>query len=360
MPKKLRDDICLYTDIITGFTHVKFCEEGKYCKSSSTSTRDGIYTCQNITTIIPLKTYDESCDSDFECETNLYCKRGILANKCSLLTSCPTDEILFQNQNGEWECRSNKNTGLTYIQYFNDPTYGNREFHYSAGYLKISGKLHVKEVGNNYEVEKIEESAIGSVPNGEFVFDELACDSGFALYFYGDGKLEDPHSNSNRHMFKKCVTVNSIHRISSRECRITYDDGKIYNVDQLELDQNYEFTRLGFSIISSTSIENLCQEHLMTKLEMFKRYKDRLKEKLDNCTFKDNYNEVDDTTCNDDILRKWYHFYKNPEDYILYYDDEKEDNEIANFLIQQDYNLYQFSGFLKIKYLIPLLFLFAL
>ena len=96
----------------------------------------------------------------------------------------------------------------------------------------------------------------------------------------------------------------------------------------------------------------------MTKLEMFKRYKDRLKEKLDNCTFKDNYNEL--KTCNDYILRKWYHFYENPEDYLLYYDDEEDDNEIAKFLIQQHHNLYQFSGFLNIKYFIPLLFLFVL
>ena len=93
---------------------------------------------------------------------------------------------------------------------------------------------------------------------------------------------------------------------------------------------------------------------------MFKKYKDRLKEKLDNWTFKDNYNDVDDTIRNDDILRKWYNFYKEPQNYILYYDDEEEDNEIVKFLIHQNYNLYQCSRFLKIKNLIPLLFLFAL
>ena len=184
MPKKLRDDICLYTDIITGFTHVKFCEEGKYCKSSSTSTRDNIYTCQNITTIIPLKTYEESCESDFECETGLYCKRGTLANKCSPLNSCGDGYKLYQYRDGSWRCRSNNNPGITYINSATSP------FSESPGYLKVHGKLHVKELTNkNYEVDKVEESTIGSVPNGDFVADELACESGFALYFYGNGEL---------------------------------------------------------------------------------------------------------------------------------------------------------------------------
>ena len=43
-------------------------------------------------------------------------------------------------------------------------------------------------------------------------------------------------------MFKKCVIVNSKSWISRSECKITYDNGKIYNIKQLELDQNYEFT----------------------------------------------------------------------------------------------------------------------
>lgn len=368
MPKKLRDDICRYTDPETGFTHVKFCEEGKTCKSLSPSTGSSIYTCQNITTIIPLKTYEDSCESDFECETGLYCKRGTLANKCSPLTSCGDGYKLYQYKDGSWRCRSNNNPGITLINSATSP------FFASPGYLKVHGKLHVKELTNkNYEVDKVEESTIGSVPNGDFVADELACESGFALYFYGNGELEDPYTgtgSSNGNMFKKCVSVDSIEITSSDKCRITYDGGKIYNVWQLELGNNkYTYDRSHIQLESPATSSSsssyltsyyyeLCQEHLVTKLEMFKRYKDRLKEKLDNCTFKDNYNEPE--TCNDDILRKWYHFYKYPKDYILYYDDEEEDNEIAKFLIQQDYNLYQFSGFLKIKYFIPLLFLFAL
>lgn len=63
------------------------------------------------------------------------------------------------------------------------------------------------------EFESIEKSYIGSVKDGEFVFDEKACESGYALYFYGDGNLNDPcsdSSSSNNYMFKKCVTPKKI------------------------------------------------------------------------------------------------------------------------------------------------------
>ena len=45
----------------------------------------------------------------------------------------------------------------------------------------------------NYKEEKIEESTIGTVPNGEFVYNKLACESGFALYFYENRELDDPY-----------------------------------------------------------------------------------------------------------------------------------------------------------------------
>ena len=52
----------------------------------------------------------------------------------------------------------------------------------------------------------------------------------------------------------------------------------------------------------------------MTQFEMLKRYKDRLKEKIDDCSYKDNYNEL--STCKDDLLRKLYHFFQYQNLYI--------------------------------------------
>lgn len=368
---ELGDNVCRYYDPETDLTHIKFCDEGKYCVglSSTIAGSDAKYTCQNITTKISLKSIDDSCDSDFECETGLYCKRGVSANKCSLLSSCGSDYSVFQYSNGGWGCRSDKHKGYTYYRYFDDQTERNNEYGYGPGYFKIPGKLSVKLHGNNYEVEKIEESTIGSVPDGEFVYNAIACESGFALYFYGNKELEDPFSGttgfSNKKMFKMCVTVNSIEMLQNNYCRITYNGDKVYNVEQLRLDSRntFEYTFSSVSNIAnsnsnSISRTELCQEHLMTKLEMFKRYKDRLKEKINDCSYKDNYNEL--TTCNDDLLRKWYHFYGHPIDYILYYDEDEDDHEIANYLIQSEFSLYQISEFIKIKNIILLLFLFAL
>ena len=97
MSKKLGDEVCRYKDPETGFIHVKFCEERKYCKPLITCTETTIYTCQNITKIIPLKNYEESCDSDFECEKGLYCKRGTISNKCSRKNLCQDNYIPVKN-----------------------------------------------------------------------------------------------------------------------------------------------------------------------------------------------------------------------------------------------------------------------
>lgn len=55
----------------------------------------------------------------------------------------------------------------------------------------------------------------------------MVCESGFALYFYGNKKLDDPFSgitgSSNKKMFKMCVTVNSIEMLYNNYCRITDD-----------------------------------------------------------------------------------------------------------------------------------------
>ena len=260
---ELEDNVCRYYDPNTGLTHVKFCNEGKHCVGLSTTlpSSDIKYTCQNITTKISLKSYDEPCDSDLECETGLFCKRGISANKCSRLYSCGDYYSVFQYNDGSWGCRNDKCKGYTYFRYFNDQTEGNNEYGYTLGYSKIRGKLTVKqETGNNYVVENVEESTMGSVPDGKFVYDSMACESGFALYFYGNKGLEDPFTgttgSSNKNMFKMCVTVDSIEMNDNDYCRITYDGCKVYNVYQLEIDATNKFKYTVISTNIANSIYN--------------------------------------------------------------------------------------------------------
>lgn len=322
---KLGENVCYYKDPETDFEYVRPCEEGKYCDTLSPSSGSSVHTCQNVSSLIVLKTQGDSCVSSVECATGLFC----VNEKCS--SDCSSNQIQIRKSNGDWGCRSAYHP--EYISYTdeNDPskTISNQ----NSGYLKVRGEIQFKKDNNNvYTEASIKADYIGTVSKGKIVYNEKACETGFTLLFYPDGNLKDPAINgyANRQTFKKCVEVNSV---DSEQCVITYDGDNIYNGP------------------------SACQKDLLVKLEMFKRYKDRLNEIRDECEKKENFNEPE--TCNDDELRKWWHFYNNPNDYILYYEEEK-DNKIAKYLIQLDYPSFQISQFLSIKYLISFLFLLFL
>lgn len=324
---KLGEDVCYYKDPETNFEYVRACEEGKYCEVLSPSAGSPVYTCQKVTSLATLKTHGDSCIADIECAEGLYC----INDKCS--SGCLNNQIQIRKKNGEWGCRSAYHPEYTSYNDENDVT--KIIINEDPGYLKVKGEIEFKKDSNNYyTVMSTKADYIGTVPKGKIVGDEKACETGFTLDFYPDGNLKDPATGgyTNQMNYKKCVEVNSV---DSENCVITYDGDNIYKV--------------------STST---CKDNLLVQLEMFKRYKDRLNEIRSECEKKENFNEPD--TCNDDELRKWWHFYINPDDYILYYDDEKKDNRIAKFLIQVDYPAFQFSQFLAIKYLIALLFLLLL
>lgn len=362
------DDICGYTK--NGITYVKPCEEGKYCKPTSYST----YICTDISNQTQLKSYGETCNSDFECEDGLLCKSKCLIDP-TRTTDCPSGSEAYRSIYG-WECLETaykdycyyKNLTLTDTAGTNWD--GNVKLYYSKDPFKVCGKMNVKKKnipskGDVYEVESIEKSYIGSVKDGEFVLDEKACESGYALYFYGDGNLNEPcsiSSPSNNYMFKKCVTPK---KIDESSCIITYEvDGKelVYNVNQDTLRQRETIVDRGyFRYISIDNLNNddLCPQNLLKKLELFKQYTQVFtKEKQDECAKNKYYDEP--YTCKDDELRKWYSAYLAPEAYILYYDEEGDNNDVIKFLIQSQYPSYQSSIFLSIKYMIYLLFLLSL
>ena len=322
---KLGEDVCYYKDPETNFEYVRACEEGKYCKSLSPYFGSSVYTCQKVTSLATLKTQGDSCIASIECAGGLSC----INDKCS--SNCLNDEIQIRKSDGQWDCRKSYHPEYTFYVDEND---GAKTITgENPGYLKVEGEIEFKKDSNNvYSKMSTKADYIGTVPKGKIVENEMACETGFALNFYPDGNLKDPAigGRTNSMNYKKCVEVNSV---DSENCVITYDGDNIYKVSS-------------------------CNDNLLVKLEMFKRYKDRLKEIRSECEKKENFNEP--YTCNDDELRKWWHFYNKPDDYILYYDDEKKDNRIAKFLIQKHYPAFQYSQFLGIKYLIAFLFLLLL
>ena len=328
---KFNDKICKYK--YADVEYVKMCKEGQYCKSID----HDLSMCVDFPKLMKKKVLGDTCSYDDECEFNLECD-----NKCTL-TSCTNGKI-FKRSDGDYECKPNDMPdGLFYYEEFDNNFIS--KFSWvpktcSKDYGKVGGIIsYIKDNDNIYHITKKENAFIGTIKEGEFVEDTLACQSGYALEFYLDGSLTDPRkssaSTSNR-KYKKCVTVNEVGFDQEGNCHVNYDDNKIY----------YD--------------PPVCNEFLMTKLKLFKKYTEKFtKEKQESCVAdKENYNEP--ITCNDDEIRKWRYFYDNPNDYILFYEKEDEVNDVVNYLIQSDYPAYQSSSFLKLKYLFLLFSLFLI
>jgi hypothetical protein len=325
---KLSDKICKYT--YSNIDYVKMCKDGQYCKSIS----DGLSMCFDIKKQIRKKVLDETCSSDYECEQNLHCD-----NKCTY--TCPPTKKVFKKQDGQYGCKDNDMPdGLYYYETF-DNNFASTDYKTNdIDYGKVGGIIsYIKDNDNIYHITKKENAFIGTVKEGEFVDDELACQSGYALDFYLDGTLTDPRkpsAYSSNTKYKKCVIVNEVGYDQYGRCHVNYDDNKIY----------YSPSR--------------CNEKLMIELNLFKKYIEKFtKEKQESCAAnKENYNEPE--TCNDDEIRKWKYFYDSPEHYILYYEKKDKVNDVVNYLIQDTYNAYQSGDFLKLKYLFLLFSLFLI
>ena len=382
--KKYPDDTCSYI-AENNIIYVKDCDEGKYCNYR---VDESFSICESIPTEIKLilENGEEKCDSDFQCETGLECINQKCVNDCSSgFTSVRTksgytcvdrDQVnLYYKKDFSWHQSNSHNHG-GYIDN-NAVFYDN-----SPEIFKVRGKITMHETKDNdgkiFEPEKIEYTDIGTVEDGNFVYDEKACASGFALYFYGDGSLTKPYKyNQYNIMYKKCVTLEEIEQMDNGECKIKYKEGEggnafNYNVDMLNgketckgrLDSSDSYyspalNSICHSRILDSDISSLCETDKI-KLKMFKNYIAALTNDKKKCPESELFNDIE--TCRDNTLRKWSYFYENPDYYILYYDEENEDkgNTVVNYLLQKTFPSYQFSEFLNIKYIIGLLFLLYL
>ena len=363
---KLGEHICRYTEYLEDHkskTYVKPCEEGKYCVQSNIEmvgsiSSENYHVCKNFTNQYQIKVNDESCASDFECDSGLTCK----SNKCTN-EDCNTNQKPYKTYTGAWSCKNNDlpNQNFYYYCYdFGSTTSGScpssSRFSDDPDYLKLKGIINLEEYtppedkGKVYRIKSKESSYIGSVEDGTFVTDYTTCKSGYALYFYPDKSLNDPYTgtSSPNLMYLMCVTLKSYD--SSKKVyiyNINGDEDKIYNANKID-------STLG---ITSPTLD----ANYLIKLELFKKYAEAFNNNLEECEKTENYNNP--TTCNVDEVTKWYYFYdynnvNNRLDYYLfYYADEEKYRDVIRHLIQKAYPFYQSSQFLNIKYLISLLFL---
>ena len=350
------EDICYYQDVShnLNFKYVKPCQSGKACISLEESDYS-IKKCLN-SEFLP-RTLNDDCNNDEDCPGTLVCSSS---KKCSFdgdknyNNYCPegkvvdkTDYKCKEKTNGDKCMMTDDNGNLNNDVYFDDTN--------SPSYFRMCGLIELKKQtidgkGDHYFKKSLSKSFYCSAPDDSFVEDMFVCESGFALYFYGNKEYKssnNPYDDANE-MFLRCVTVTGIDtKYNIIKYRIGDGSEQYYHLE--ELSETYKD-------LMPDSLDDL----IMTKLEMFQNYKkryDQIKEECKSLLYLD-----EPMTCRDDELRKWKHFYDKPNEYILY----QNEPQIMEYLIQEDYKDYKAEhttdsiGFLNINILLIFFILISL
>lgn len=364
------EDVCYYEDISDNskLMYVKGCPSGKHCNLvGGTNSEYNIHTCQPIYSSLKRKS-GENCDDElYECLDSLTCTSGKCTASspaspggCTTIskttvagTECIADSeqirtigIFCQNQD------SFTSETISYIH------------HSSPNSLKICKKLIITEKestsGEYYIKSKELVDGYYSIQDGDYVEDNSNdfCQSGFSLYFFGNGK----QISSDSQMFKRCVTILDIEPII---------DGYIlkYKIKN-EAEHIYDTSKLTDTY--KTNQNNECVKLLNLELLNFMKEEYKANGKSNKYI-------------------KWQYLYNNQDKYLLY----KDQTEVLDYLIQESKPSYipeelsnkndadntkqatpitteeteavestepnsQSSGFLNINVLIILLFLFIL
>jgi hypothetical protein len=347
---KYGEDICRYYD--DGYYYVKPCEKGKYCvDTTSTLSSDltsYLHTCHDIPKVKLTSVYTESCKNSFECYDGLEC----LTEKCTIF--CGTGAFLSTQG-----CKANAylvNGKYCYLNTYDSSTGASTGTTYSpAEKNKICGKYNLGQIPGTINIGRytiISEEFVykGTVQDGEYVKTMDLCQSGYALYFYPNGKYEDPSGISGTNSrYLRCITPISVEK-GNPYCSILYQlDGEefVYNLNQI------------VNTVSSSQIskieESFCnEEFIKIKSERYREfYKNITDEERNTCGDLDGKNKY---TCeNRELIKSWY-FYMKPKQYILYNGREKLE-KVLDYLIQMEYpSYYSSSQFLNIQILVFILF----
>ena len=323
------DDVCYYKDISndSGFAYVKPCEEGKKCVPLSSSLSDyAIRICQE-------RSNEEYDNEGLTCETKAYlmgldCTGYNCNSESKCYNTCAKNKVYdYKNNNCIddssicYEYEYDNTDGSPKNQYLSsrDPYDPVPDWQYKNKYSIYGNKkcvqlqlVETKSTDTIYQVSKRLTNYEASIDDGNYIEDDASslvyCKSGYALYFFGNGKLENPNKDSsgnvkgNEQMYLRCVTVLGKDKKGIIKYKINDGEEKFYNPGIKPLHGN--------------------NDHLMLKLGFFKNYKERL-DKL-GCR------ETGD--CEDYELCKWKYFYNNPEKYYLY----QNEPQVLEFLMQTE------------------------
>ena len=350
------DDVCYYEDLATDFAYyayVKPCEEGKRCVALAQGFSDfNIHFCKEYISEV----YD---NEGATCETKsrfsgLDCTGYLCNSDSKCYYTCPLNQVSYIDNDGSTKCIDNPGYCLE-VEFDGTTGIGTTSKSYTSyditkNCVKIE-PVETKLKSSIYQIKKKSYASIASIVDGEYIernnpsdpseANQLYCQSGYALYFFGNGKLENPNTDNigryNEPMFLRCVTILGKDSKGIIKYKIGENgEEKYYNPSQLS----------GYYL-------NYNDEYLMLRLGFFKNYKERL----------DKVGCTDTGDCEDNELIKWKFFYDNPEYYYLY----QNEPQVLEFLIQRYDSKYKAkhtspdgSSLLNIKYLtlLSLLLLF--
>lgn len=348
----LVDDICVYQISGSDFIYVEPCQQNYTCQqiNSVSSLYLSIGICKkHLKADLAIET---NCEEDEDCYTGLNC----VEHKCTLSENSPAvdindykycpEELIPIEIGSVYTCKKRNDYSMDNLCFRKDEN--GIITSASPGFMKICGEITLDSEEKNYDHLKTTANLIGSVEDGKFVENEKACKSGFALEFYPDGKITTTQGYGK---YYKCLQFDGIEYKDHGSCKIKYIlNQKNYEYDVDKADSNIIYDKQTFC--SSFNFKE-------TKLDLFKKYVDRLNELGDNCINSKYYDEP--FTCRDDELRKFFYFYENIEEYLLY----KNEDEVMEFILQTKYPSYDVkysktdgSNYLSNKFIFLLIFLF--
>ena len=322
------DDICHYQKTADDFKYVEPCEKDYACQDAASSGYPKVGICQKTSYEQPTY-FNKACSTDDDCYNVLTC----VSNKCTIASGanalhinlygsnyyyCP-DSLIPVTDSGVVKCQDRATSGMDGLCFSNSGTYSEA----FPDFMKVCGEITLDTEANNYQKLKVSVNPFGSIDNGKFVDDMMACKSGFALEFYSDGKITTSTTSTDH--FLKCVQFNGVEYKRSGSCNIKYIVGNnnyVYDVDKADF----------YTGVQSTFCSQF--KFIETKLDLFKQYINKMNQLGTGCTKSNYYDEP--FTCRNDELRKLYFSYENVEEYLLY----KNEDEITEYLLQNEYPSY--------------------